>query len=240
MEPEVKTPEVDNKPKETIVATTTPPVEPEETTEQINWRKFRETRKIDRAQKEEAEKRAVAKEAEANALKQAMEALLSKNNQSSQSSNGEYQQEESEDIRIQKKVDAAIQERDKRDAEYRRQREIAEYPQRLEATYSDFSHVCSSENLDYIDYHYPEISKAFQNMPEGFDKWAAIYKSVKKLIPNTDSRKDQAKADKNFNKPQAMSAPGKTQTGDNPPLKLDDKRRTDNWERMKRVMNKVV
>lgn len=212
----------------------------EETPEQINWKKFREAREVDRRQKEAAEKRAIEKEQEALALKAAMEAILNKP-QSPQRGSKPYQEdhfgeEESEDDRIAKKVAEALAIRERKADEDRRQREQQELPQRLASTYSDFNEVCSAENIDYLEYHYPEVAAAFAHVPHGYDKWTSIYKAIKRFIPNANSRKDQAKAEKNFNKPQSMAVPGATQVGDTAPMKIDDKRRQDNWARMQRVM----
>lgn len=212
-------------------AETQPAVE-QETPEQINWKKFREQREIERKQREDAEKRATQKAEEAEALKAAMDAILNK--QSNQSST--YEEEETEDQRIQKKVDAALLEREKHLEQQRIQREKLEYPQKLATAYSDFNQVCTPDNLDYLEYHYPEIAAPFKYMPDGFDKWSSVYKAVKRLVPNIDSKKEQKKAEKNFNKPQSMAVAGVTQTGDSAPIQLDDKKRADNWARMQRVM----
>ena len=53
---------------------------------------------------------------------------------------------------------------------------------------------------------------------------------------NPNSSKDQKKAENNFNKPQSMAVSGVSQTGDSAPMMLDDKKRSDNWSRMQRVM----
>lgn len=228
--------QVENKEITTEKTVTQPEIKSEEETpEKINWRKFRQEREIDRKAKAEAEKRASEKAAEAEALKAALESIV---NKPSAMMHNEYQQpiEESEDVRIQKKVDAAIAERDRRYIQEREQRERQEYPNKLAETFSDFNQVCSVDNLDYLEYHYPEIARAFRYAPDGFEKWADVYKAVKKFVPNTDSKKDQQKAEKNFVKPQSMAASGVSQTGDSAPLKMDDKRRSDNWARMQRVM----
>ncbi len=227
-EAEVKQLEVEN--TTPIESTVTQPQA--ETQDQINWKKFREQREIERRENEAAKKRAEEKEAEANALKQAMEAILNK----PQQSNNQYEQEESEDDRIQKKVNAALIEREKKMDQERKQREHAEFPNRLNQVYNDFNQVCTSDNLDYLEYHYPEVAEAFKHAPDGFDKWSAVYKAVKRFVPNTDSKKDQKKSDNNMAKPQSMSSPGVAQTGDTAPMQLDDKRRADNWSRMQRVM----
>lgn len=221
---------------ETIQQNTTPAnnnaeQSPDESIQQINWRKFREQREIERKQKEASDKRAEEESAKAQAFKAALEAIT---NKPSPVINDEY--EETEDQKIDKKVNAAIAARDKRYEEERRQREQQEFPQRLNNTYNDFDRVCTTENLDYLEYHYPEVAGAFKQLPDGFDKWSSVYKAVKRFVPNTESKKEQAKAEKNFNKPQSMASPGVTQTGDTAPVQLDEKRRADNWNRMQKVM----
>lgn len=238
METEVKKPEGDVAPVETK-AQTPPPVQTEapqeETQEQINWRKFREAREIDRKQKIEAEKRAAEKEAEAQALKAALEAVINKPSPSNSHQMDDLP-EETEEQRIRRLIaEGMASERQKAQIEYE-ERERKEFPQRLVQTYNDFEKVCTSDNLDYLEYHFPEVADAFKGLPDGFDKWSKIYKAVKRFVPNTDSRKEQSKAEKNLSKPQAMSSPGKTPTGDTAPQYLDDKRKADNWTRMQRVM----
>lgn len=203
----------------------------EESPQQIDWKKFKEARKVERQQKEEAEKRANQKSQEAEALKAALEALVNRPQQQAH-----QETEESDDDRIQKKIDQALTAERKRVEEERVRREHAEFPQRLTANHPDFDSVCTSENLDYLEYHYPEVASAFKNAPDGFEKWSNIYKAIKRFIPNTSGTKDQKKAEKNFIKPQSMSVAGVTQTGDESPKMLDDKRKQDNWTRMQRRM----
>ncbi len=208
-------------------------VETTETPEQINWKKFREARESDRKAKEASDKRAEEKAAEAAALKAAMEAILNKPVHQQQNN---FDEDESEDQRIQKKVDAALVMREQQLEQQRYEREQKEFPQKLAETYRDFHEVCNASNLDYLEYHYPEVARAFKHQPESFNKWSDIYSAVKRFVPNTDTKKDERKAEKNFNKPQSMAAAGVTQTGDTAPVQLDEKRRTDNWARMQRVM----
>ena len=208
---------------------------PVEDEKEINWKKFKEARAQERKQAEEHARRAQEKEAEANALKQAMEALLNKPTR--QQVQQDEDPEESEDVRIQRKVDAALTAyQQKMQSEYQ-QREQQETPRRLEQTYSDFHQVCHESNLDYLDYHYPEISRAFQHMPEGFEKWSSIYKAVKRFVPNTETKKEAAKADNNLKKPQSMSGTG-TVTGQSgmSAARLDDARKAENWARMQRAL----
>ena len=206
----------------------------EETQEQINWKKFRETREKERKEKEAADKRAAEKEAEAAALKSAMEALLNKSQPQGQSYS--EQTEETEEQRIERKVQESLLRNEQKREEERRKRDVAELPQKLQSTFSDFNQVCSQENLDYLQYHYPEVAAGFKHAPDTFETWANIYKAMKRFVPNPDSKKDQARIEKNLAKPQSMSVPGSTQTGDHAPMDLSEKRRQDNWQRMQRVM----
>lgn len=233
MEVENKVPETENTQTQNNTTTPTTPLETE-TQDQIHWRKFRESREIERKQRLDAEKRAQEKEAEAQALKAAMESLLSKSPPAANQI--EPQGDITQEQYIAGLVKLELQKAQRQHDEERKQREQQEFPQKLTQTYQDFNQICTPDNLDYLEYHYPEIANAFGHMPEGFDKWSTIYKAVKRLMPGADSKKDQSKAEKNFNKPQAMSIAGKTQVGDTAPQQLDEKRRMDNWARMQRVM----
>ena len=208
----------------------------EETQEQINWKKFRETREKERKEKEAAEKRAADREAEASALKLAMEALLNKSQPQAQGQSYGEQTEETEEQRIERKVQESILKNERIRQTERDKREIAELPQKLAQTFPDFSQVCSDENMDYLKFHYPEVAAGYKHAPDTFETWANIYKAMKKFVPNPDSRKDQARIEKNLAKPQSMSVPGSTQTGDHAPSDLSDKRRADNWARMQRTI----
>lgn len=206
----------------------------EETVEQINWKKFRETRERERKEKEASDKRAADKEAEASALKAAMEALLNK----SQPQQQQYSEssEETEEQRIERKVQESLLRNEKKREEERQRREIADLPQKLESTFSDFKQVCSQENMDYLQYHYPEVAAGYKHAPDTFETWANIYKAMKKFVPNPDSKRDERRIEKNLAKPQSMSVPGSTQTGDSAPTELTEKRRQDNWLRMQKVL----
>lgn len=208
----------------------------QENNNERNWKLFREQREKERKEKIALEQEAQRKSQEIEALKAAMESLLEK----PKAPVTDGYQDLSEEDRIQKQIQdavvAALSERDRKAEEHRRQQEAKELPMRLTQTYSDFNKVCTDDNLDYLEYHYPEVASAFKHMPDSFDKWAGIYKAVKRFIPNPDSKKDADRATKNLSKPQSMSIPGMAATGDTAPHKLDDKRRADNWARMQRVM----
>lgn len=208
-----------------------------------NWRAFREARKRDRAEREAAEKRAAEKEAEAAALKAAMEAAFSRSAPTVDAYQSYYntnqQPEETEDQRINRLVEEAIA---KKENEYRRlqeQQEQQEYPKRLMRDLPDFSAVCSQENLDYLDYHYPEISRPLQRLADGYDKWHDTYHAVKKLIPNhANAKKDTVRAEINSNKPRSISSSPQGATGSTAGQSWQDieARRAENWARMQKTL----
>lgn len=211
-----------------------------------NWRAFREARKKDRADKEAAERRAAEKEAEATALKAAMEAAFSKSAPSPQAYQQYYgmneQPEETEEQRIEKKVEAILAQREKKYAQEQHDREIREYPNRIQKEFPDFRQVCSQENLDYLDYHYPEVSRPLQRLGEGFEKWHDIYHAVKKFIPNhSTAKKEMARADLNSNKPRSISSPSPSPTGEKGRESIQEieQRRAENWSRMQRLRKGV-
>jgi hypothetical protein len=206
-----------------------------ETEQQINWKKFREVREKERKEKVEAERKASDKEVEVQALKAAMEALVNKPQSNTQQI--ETFSEESEDQRIDRLVGQAIEKEKQKNQIENQEKERREFPVRLAREFPDFDKVCNSENLDYFEYHYPEVADAYKHMPDGFDKWSKVYKAVKRFVPNTVSKNSNAAmAEKNLSKPQSMSIGGKTQTGDMAPQYLDDKRKADNWSRMQKAM----
>lgn len=226
--------------KEQVIADNTTETKTEQQPEnpnEINWRKFREQREIERKAKEEAERNAAKSAAEAAALKKAMEALLENEKRPAQRDDSD---DDSDDDRIRKEVAKALElERQKQQIE-QAERERKEFPQKLVSVFPDFDQVCNSENLDYLEYHYPEVAAGFKHMPDNFEKWQNIYKAVKRFIPNADSKKDEKRIEKNLSKPQSASLSGMTATGDVAPSKgLDEQRRKDNWQRMTRVMRGI-
>ena len=216
--------------------------------EDPNWKAFREARKRDRLEREAAEARAADKEKEVAALKAAMEAAFATKNVPSPQAYQDYygmnqQPDESEDQRIERMVEQKLA---KKEEQYRREQaeyEAKTYPQRLMKDMPDFNQVCSQENLDYLDYHYPEVSRPLQRLGEGYDKWHDTYHAVKKLIPNHSTAKKEAmRADINSNKPRSMSsnpqAPAATGGGSESWREAEQKRAA-NWERMRRTLKSV-
>jgi hypothetical protein len=225
----------------------------EDKPEDPNWKAFREARKQDRIALEAAKKRATEKEAEAEALKAAMEAAFARqptnsvdNSRQSVGKNAyqNYYQndsQETEDERIQKKVEAAMAQREQAYRQEQAQREQQEYPQRLQKTYADFNQTIANENLDYLDYHYPEVSGPLSMLPEGFEKWNCIYKAVKKFVPNgAEANRDSNRANNNLLKPKSMSGTSVTQPGAGTnSYRITEEKRAANWERMKKEIGKI-
>ena len=201
--------------------------ETQETQEQINWKKFREVREKERKAKEEAERRAKEKEEETQALKAALEAVLNKP-QANQT------QELSDEDEIEKKIQEAIKKNDEQKDRQRRERERSEEPVKIRQTFPDFDKICSTDNVDYLEYHHPETFAALKSMPDSFEKWTKVYNAIKRYIPNTEAAKDAKRAEANLKKPQSMSS-GLAQTGDQSPIMaLTEERKRDNWVRMQR------
>lgn len=213
-----------------------------------NWKAFREARKKDRAEKEAAERRASEKEAEVAALKAAMEAAFSKSAPTPQAYQQYYgqnsydQPEETEDQRIEKKVNALLAAKEEQNRREYQQREQKEYPNRLTRDFPDFNHVVNQESLDYIDYHYPEVSRPLQRLGDGYEKWHDIYHAIKKFVPNQQgARRDAARAEANNMKPKSISTNQMTPTGEvvrSSQQELEAKR-ADNWARMQRMLKGV-
>ena len=217
--------------------------------EDPNWRAFREARKRDRAEKEAAERRAAEKEQEIAALKAAMEAAFSKSAPTPQAyqqyygmNQGYDQPEETEEQKIERKVNELLS---KKEEQYKREQaeyEQREYPNRIKKDFPDFGHVCTQENLDYLDFHYPEVSRPLQRLQDGYEKWHDIYHAVKKFIPNyATAKKEAAKAEINSNKPRSISSGELTPPGQpaRETWQQAEQRRAENWARMQRVMKGV-
>ena len=215
-----------------------------EANEDPNWKAFREARKKDRSEREAAERRAAEKAAEATALKAALEATLSKGNPAPQQyqQDGYYSSGETEEEKIAKKVEEILARKEQQQRIEAAQREIAEAPVRLQQNFSDFDSVCAQENLDYLDYHFPEIAGPLSKLPQGYDKWAAIYQVIKKHVPNhANVKKDAAKADSNMQKPRSLSSTSITQSGEGTRQTWQDveARRAANWARMQHTLKGV-
>lgn len=196
-----------------------------------DWRRVRDQRKADRKAREEAEARAMQKAEEAAALKAALEAIA---NKPSPVFNTTYQ-DESEEARLDRLVEEKLQKREKEREREMNERALKEAPAQLLRHYPDYNQICSPENLDYIDYHHPELTAPYKYMPEGYEKWELMYKATKKLLPNLNAKKDAQKVDQNLAKPQSVSSiPNVPATGH--AVKLSEERRAENWARMQKSL----
>lgn len=207
-----------------------------ESDKEINWKKFKEARELERKQAAEIARKAEDKESEVQALKAAMDAILNKQPSQQASQSQGYEEEETEDQRIEKKVNALIAKKESEAERKRQEEEQTQLPNRLKTVHRDFDQVCSAANLDYLEYHHPELAKSLGRLPQSFDKWTDIYSAIKRYVPNTNSSKDQAKATANLQKPQSMSSPGLTQPGSTTSaIRLDEAKKAANWERMEKA-----
>lgn len=216
--------------------------------EDPNWRAFREARKKDRADKEAAEKRAQEKAAEAEALKAALEASLSKypiptaqQNQYQQTSYqyGE-QPEETEEQKINRKVEEAIEKREQKRRQEEAEREQREMPRRLQQQFPDYNQIVTQENLDYLEYHHPELAVSLGMNPEGITKWSLVYNAIKKYIPNAvNSKRESERVQQNLMKPKSMSSVGMTQNTEQHSARLSEEKKAANWARMQKEMKSI-
>ena len=110
--PETKIEQAENKVEQPIVSQeAAPEIKSEEN--KNNWKAFREQREIERKAREADDKRAQEKAAEAEALKAALEALTSKPSNNRQTNDyGSDDIEESEEARIDKRVELAMKQRE--------------------------------------------------------------------------------------------------------------------------------
>jgi len=197
------------------------------TPEEINWRKFRQKRNEDRKNAEEAHKTAEVaqnqskqKDEQIAALTTAIDNMLeSKGKQSMTQSEQDKMISDlvDEDIPtggevkgfLKKFVPELIKDVLNKNKEEERQRqsdrERKEMPNNLQKRHTDFKEIVHQENLDYLDYHYPDIAGALAHLPEGVEKWSSIYNTVKKLVPNV-GKGDARRLDQNSQKPQAMTS----------------------------------
>lgn len=206
----------------------------QESPQDINWKRFREQRKKEREELEKERKRREEQEAQAKALQKALEEYANKSQkqQQPQRSSG-WVSDEDEDKRIERK----LQEWEEKRRKEREEEEKRQLPQYLRQAHTDFDQVVNQDNIDYLEYHYPEVVKAFYHMPDSYEKWDSLYKSIKRFLPSGREKQiNQEKAQQNLNKPQSPNVEGMTQTPDTVPQYLDEERRKNNWERMRRIM----
>ncbi len=235
-------PENTAQPAQEQVKTEEQPVIPQqEAVEDPNWRAVREQRKKDKAAREEAEKRAADAQAQADALKAAMEAAFAKMPQQQyQQPQNEYQ-EETEDERLEKKVQAILTTREAQAERNRIEREKTELPTKLRKAFPDYEKVINEETGAYLEYHHPEILRTILRAQENFESCSDTYHLVKKLIPGLqEAKKDQAKTQANLLKPKSASSPSITDSGQQiHPFILSEERKAANYARMQKELRSL-
>ena len=147
--------------------TNAPVVPAQESAEDVqdrNWKQFREERKKEREQLAAEKKISAQKAREAEELRLALEALASK-----PSPQPQYQAhdpvDETEDQRIDRLVEQKLEKREAARKAEEAQKEAVQLPVKLKQAYSDFDTVCHADNLDYLEFHYPEIANAYKYLP---------------------------------------------------------------------------
>ena len=243
MQPEVtpEAPIVQEKVEQNNVQPATPqPVQQEEVREDPNWKAVRELRKKERAEREAIEKRAAEETQRADAMAKALEVALGKTtfNQNAQQNYAAYPEEETEDQRLEKKLNAMLAQREVQYQKDREAREAAEVPKRLRQMHADYDQVVNEDNGAYLEYHHPEIYQSLIKLPETIENCTNIYKIVKKLVPNsTGAKKDEIKAENNFNKPRSTSTASVTQGGESGSSAIiSEEKRAANWARMQKTL----
>lgn len=226
--------------KKTDGSSNTPIQQPtDDSPQDRDWRKWKEARQREREEAAKVEAARIKAENEAAALKAALEAVVNKPNNYQQQNSYSDDGGESEEVRIDRRVAEALA---KREAEARKQKEIEDrqsLPVKLVNTFKDFNNVCTQENIDYLDYHHPELAKALGRNKDSFEGWADIYSAIKRYIPNPESLKDAKRADKNLAKPQSPTHSGMQPGAQQTTVKLDEKRRAENWARMQKTLKGI-
>jgi hypothetical protein len=222
----------------------TPETKQEETVENPNWKAVRERLKKEKTEREAIEKLAKEETARANAYAQALDAALDKrgiNQPSAQQQYAAYPEEETEDQRIERKVQAAIAQREQVAEKARAEREVQELPAVMQRMYPDYLQVVNEDNGAYLKYHGPDLFESLVNLPQTPENCARIYRMVKKHVPNSiEAKKDELKAENNFNKPRSMSSPTITQSGEpGNNNRLSEERKAENWARMQKEKNRL-
>ena len=201
-----------------------------ESEEDKNWRKVRKAN-------EEARKRAVEAEQEkAKALEQVrllQEAVKTLVDKEVPRDRYEEQDFEEDDVsaRVRKELEKYRQEEEARRAE----QEKASLPQVLRQRIPDFDEVCTAENLDYLEFKFPEIAIPYKYMPDSFEKWECVRNAIKKHMPNALGAADKRKIEENVAKPQSSSVIGMSQSAESgiSPI-LSESRKIENWKNMQR------
>lgn len=201
---------------------------------QENWRKYREEQaRLRKEASESAERERKAKE-QAEALKAALEAMTNK-----PAAESYGYEEESEEDRIRKAVQKHLREVEEKRRKEEEQRHVQELPKKLKQAIPDFDKVCTEENIDYFEYHYPHLAIAYRHMPESYDKWSAVYQAIKQHVPYANKESDQKRIQQNQMKPQGH-VPNVTDTSPQAnTFVLTEERKRENYLRMMQERKKL-
>ena len=205
---------------------------------QANWKTFREKQAAERKAREDAEKRFEEEKQRAEAYRIALEASVNKPSNNRQTNDyGSDPTEEIEEQRIERKFHQLLKKQREEDEKARIEKERLEIPKKLTAVYPDFDKVFNDENLDYLKFHYPEVASTFDYLPQTFESYANVYKTLKRFIPNNqEAKQDAQKVEKNLAKPGSISSTGNTHSGNamgqGGSVRLSEARMAENWSRM--------
>lgn len=220
-----------------------------ESTEQINWKKFRAEKEALRKAKEQEALKAQELANQNAALQQALDAVLTKQQPQQQATHhmpvlpkdqfvtGEEIQSYLDgtlDPKLESKIDQLLDRKERQRQAEAAEREKRELPNRVKTVHSDWESVVSQDNCDYLEYHHPELSASISAMPESVEKYSTIYKAIKRYVPNAGNSQDMRKLEANALKPRSASASGVAQTVPAPSLVIDNDRKKANYERMMR------
>ena len=224
----------------------------QETPEEINWKKFRQERERERQEVAARKKKEQELEQQNRAMKEMIDSFVNKQPNLTQAEKkdivasiplGEFTTgedvikfvESKMSTDVAKTLEDLLDKKEKEREAKRRKQEAEEMPLRLRAEVKDFDKVCSTENLDYLEFHHPETAKALEVLPDSVDKWKMVYAAVKRYVPNLDSSKERARAEANLAKPKSVSAMPQGSRDEAPKI-LDADTKRANWERMQRQM----
>lgn len=222
--------------------------------EEINWRKFRESRAKERKEREEAERRAQEAEQSKNQLQNYLaEVIASQGTGTQQLTQAEQQQvidliddEIPTGGEIKSFTKALINDLVEKKLEEKlalkqAQMDKQELPKRVAESMPDFWDVCNQENLDYLEYVAPDMAAALAGplaTPEKLTmrELKAIYQAVTKLVPNAKGANKGNRPAPIEQKPQSLSSPAASQSKDGAPHMMTEALRKQRWEEMQRAM----
>lgn len=212
------------------------------------WRQFAENRAREREARQERERKEREKADELKKLQEILGLNAPANETAAEKKEREQRIESLKEIDLPTGqdvesfvytiIDKVLNERDQKRQQERQQEEQRSYPQRLSRDYPDIKEVVSQENLDYLEYHYPEIAEMYGNMPDGYDKYSKLYSTMRKLIPQTNKTAAE-RAKRNLSAPQATGGRSATPSRDARATGLSKEQKRANYERMLREMKMV-